>query len=103
MKLPAGADVRLAFIPRSDQEGAAYFVFLAAPPRKAGTHLLDLVWKPGEMAVLVKHPPGRSWPDQQGEALAELALADNGVAIFEFDNMEDALACHRRVRRDMGQ
>jgi hypothetical protein len=51
--------------------------------------------------VLVKHKPGMSWPDRQGETLAEIALADGGVAILEFETMEDALACHGRVRREM--
>ena len=96
MRLPPGTDVRLGLMP----DVPAYFVFIAPAPLKAGTHLLDLVNRPGEVAALLTHDAGVNWTDRHGVALAESVLTEGGAVIMQFETMADALAAHRRLLRE---
>ena len=42
-------------------------------------------------------PPGGTWPDRKGEALAMAVLARGGAVGLAFASVADALACKRRL------
>ena len=94
MRLPPGTDVSLGRV-----EGDGYFVFLAAPPLTAGTHLLEP--QPGSLTVLLTHDSGLAWTDKQGESLASGVLAAGGTVIMQFERLADALGAHGRLMRQV--
>lgn len=96
MRLPPNIDVRLGLIAGMP----AFFVFLAVPPLRAGTHLLDAVGKPGVSALLT-FDRDVQWPDQKGVALIEVTLEQGGPAIMQFARLADALSAHRRLVQAM--
>ena len=97
MKTPPGTEVRLGLV--ADLGG--YFVFLAAPPLTAGTHLLDQVGRPGALTALLTHDDGMHWTDREGVALAEATLAAGGSVVMQFTTVMDALAAHARLVREV--
>lgn len=99
MKFPPETDCRLGLIPG----GREYYVFLAAPPLKAGVELLDVARRPGSLTVTLTHDAGCAWTDRKGERFAESFLANGGAVIMQFATLQDALAAHARAKREMRQ
>lgn len=96
MRLPPNTEVRLGLV----ADAPAFFVFLAVPPLRAGTHLLDMVSNPG-ISALLTFDRDVDWPDQKGVALIEATLEQGGPAILQFARLADALAAHKRLTTAM--
>ena len=96
MRLPPNTEVRLGLI----ADVPAFFVILAVPPLRAGTHLLDMVSKPGVSALLT-FERDLDWPDPKGCALIEATLEQGGPAILQFSRLSDALSAHKRLTSAM--
>jgi hypothetical protein len=95
---PFPASIRAALHIRQDPLGTTMFwVVLAKPPTEPKPECL---LRSGQVAALLTHDPGMSWPDRAGEAIAHATLDQDGVVGLAFSALADALACHRRIRED---
>lgn len=89
--LPPGSDIRLFML-------VPYSLVIVAPaPHKATT---DMSTRPG-LSGLFTFDPGMSWPDRSCCRYAENYLQTGSQVCFQFESLADALACHKRLLREM--
>ena len=72
-------------------------IFMVAVARLPTEPVPENLVRCGEVAALLTHDPGVTWPDRSGEDLALATLEEGGVVVLAFALLADALACQRQL------
>ena len=89
-----GAVIRLGSL---QHPPGAFGCIVARPPVESS---LDAVARPGEIAAIINHDPGCTWPDRASQDLGRAVLEQGGVAVLAFSSLGDTLQCRARIQRE---
>ncbi len=98
MKLPP--DTRSALVMSPPDPGAG--IILCRAPRVPSIETLRAAMRERGLIASITHDAGIAWPDAAGVAISENILDGDGVAVWEFDRVADALAAQRKLRALVG-
>ncbi len=89
IRIPQDATIRVA------NEVMGWTVSIVRPGAPSGIAAIPCC--PG-LSGIITHDAGMSWPDKQGEQLANVTLAQLETAVFlVFTDLAGALACRKRL------
>ncbi|WP_043360967.1 hypothetical protein [Belnapia sp. F-4-1] len=91
----AGAAAQLHIRPEPAEY--KFMLILAKPPVEAVPASLV---RRGELAAILPHDRGATWPHRDGQVIARGVLAQGGAIALGFVTLADALACKARIDRD---
>jgi hypothetical protein len=94
MKLPPAT--RAAVVMSPPDPGAG--IIICRAPREPSIATLRAAMRARGLIASITHDAGIAWPDTAGVAISENILDGNGIAVWEFDRLVDALAAARRLR-----